>query len=231
MRWLKRLWPGLAVIVLLGAIPAVDVLVPWNAGSTAAYPRLATWLASFALLLAVLLVIGKALTGLWRGVLVDERKRVSTSRLQFALWTALIISGYLSAVLANAAFHASDPLAISVPQTLWTAMAVSTASLAAAPLALRQGSTGRVATYSQPARSQWRDLVTGEEKETTGMVDVAKLQMVLVTFALVVAYGVVLGYSFYGGHARIAALPKVNDAFAILLAISHGGYIAKKLKA
>ena len=190
---------------------------------------LLVWLVTLAVLTAIVVLVGRALTGLWRGVLVDDRRRVSEARFQFAIWTVLVLSAYLGAVLANAIHHAADPLAISVPPTLWTAMAVSTASLAAAPAALAQGSKGRVATYAEPQRSQWRDLFTGEETATTGTVDLAKLQMILVTGVLVIAYAVVLGYEFDTG-SRIATLPKVNDAFAVLLAISHGGYLAKKLK-
>src|SRR5262245_33529876 len=38
-------------------------------------------------------VAGQGTVGLWRGVLVDERNRMSLSRLQLVLWTIVVLSG------------------------------------------------------------------------------------------------------------------------------------------
>lgn len=53
--------------------------------------------------------------------------------------------------------------------------------------------------------------------------------MLLVTLVLLVAYGVALAQMFslppLGG--AIAAFPKLDSAFATLLTVSNGGYLAK----
>ncbi len=59
------------------------------------------WLILLALLTALLLVISHAYTHRWLGVLIDERNKYSLSRLQMALWTMIILSAFITAVLAN----------------------------------------------------------------------------------------------------------------------------------
>lgn len=218
-----------ALLVLVVALGAVGVLVPWASGSSAGDGRLAAWLGELGLMLCFGLVVGHGVTGLWRGILVDDRNKLSSARLQLALWTGLLLSGYLEAVLANVGLHQVRPLAVSVPPALWAAMGVSATSLAASPFALGQKKkAGKLASTLSAADSRWRDVVTDEEEGLENVVDLGKLQMLLVTIVLVLAYGVVLGYSFEGDGPRIASLPVVNDAFAILLGISHAGYLAKK---
>jgi hypothetical protein len=43
------------------------------------------WLAMLILLFLFALIVGHGITGLWRGVLVDERNKISLSRLQLIL--------------------------------------------------------------------------------------------------------------------------------------------------
>ena len=46
-------------------------------------------------------VAGHGVTGLWLGLLIDTRNKASLSRLQMTLWTILILSGFLAAVITN----------------------------------------------------------------------------------------------------------------------------------
>jgi hypothetical protein len=221
----------LGVAALIPATGAAGVLIPWAAGADRGWARLVAWLAILALLSALTMVIGHGVTAdAIRGIFIDDRNRVSTARVQVGVWGAIVLSGYLAAVLANAALHLADPLLVTVPQALWAAMGVSTASFVTSPFMLHQRKKqgGKMAANEKPSEARWRDMVTGEEKSTTNSVDIAKLQMVLVTIILVLAYGIVFGYALYTGHGKITTLPKVNDAFAILLAISHGGYLVRK---
>jgi hypothetical protein len=185
------------------------------------------WLSALGLLLGLAVLVGRIVTGDWRGILLDTRNKLSIARLQLLLWTAFVLSGYLAAALVNVAEGARDPLAISVPQGLWAAMGVSTASLAAAPYVLNR-QPGKLAKNATPAAASWRDLVSDEVDGFDHLVDLGKLQMVLVTTVLLVAYAVALGDRLRGGPAVVHSLPSVNDAFVILLGISHAGYLAKK---
>jgi hypothetical protein len=228
-RWTT--WHTIGVVTLIPATGAAGVLIPWAAGASAGWARLVAWLAILGCLTALTMVIGDGVTAdAIRGIFIDDRNRVSTARVQVGIWGAVVLSGYLAAVLANAAIHAADPLLVTVPQTLWAAMGVSTVSFVSSPFVLhqRKKAGGKMAANPAPADARWRDMVTGEEQGTVGSVDIAKLQMVLVTIILVLAYGIAFAYALYHGSGKITTLPKVNDAFAILLAISHGGYLARK---
>ena len=82
----------------------------------------------------VAVVAGDGTTGVWLGVFIDGRNKVSLSRFQLVLWTVVVLSSFLTAVLANIANGFADPLAIEIPQELWILMGISTASLVGSPL-------------------------------------------------------------------------------------------------
>jgi hypothetical protein len=185
------------------------------------------WLAALGSLLGIALAAGRVITGDWRGILVDTRNKLSIARLQLLLWTSFVLSGWLAVVLADVAAGARDPLAVSVPQGLWAAIGVSTASLAAAPYILRR-QPGKLARNASPYAASWRDLLSDEVDGFDHLVDLGKLQMVLVTGVLLLAYAVALAHRLSSGPPVVHSLPAVNDAFAILLGISHAGYLAKK---
>ncbi len=220
----------LAVVGLLAAVAAVGGVLPWAAGRTGEYQhaRLAAWLVTLGLFVALALVVGHGLTGLARGVFVDERNKLSLSRLQMLLWTVLVLSAYLDAALANVGLGAAEPLAIRVPEALWLAMGVSTTSLVASPLVLQRAKGTAVALNGSPSASRWTDLVRAEERGFVGVVDLGKLQLLLCTVVLVLAYGVVVGHAFESDPRVVTALPGLDEAFVIVLGISHAGYLAKK---
>ncbi len=227
--WQRR--HTLAVGGILVAIVGVGGLMPWAAGRHGdfQYARLSAWLATLALFLALAVVVGHGMTGLYRGVFVDDRRKLSLSRVQMFLWTALVLSAYLSAALANVGLGSRNPLGISVPQTLLQAMGLSTLSLVAAPAVLHGVKKEAVTVNAKAADSRWTDLLRGEEEATAGGVDLAKLQLLLVTIVLILGYAVVLGHAYVDhGVVFVDALPPIDDAFVVMLAISHGGYLAKK---
>jgi len=220
----------LALGGILVAILAVGCLMPWAAGRhDFQYARLAAWVMTLALFLALALVVGHGITGLYRGAFVDDRNKLSLSRVQMFLWTALVLSAYLSAGLANVGLGAAEPLAISVPQTLLQAMGLSTISLVAAPAVLHGIKKGDVTANASPAGSSWTDLVQGDEVATENGVDLGKLQLLFVTIVLTLGYAVVLGHAYVDhGLTTVKALPSIDTAFIVMLGISHGGYLAKK---
>lgn len=91
--------------------------------------RLWSWLAIMGLLTIVLLLIGWGITGLFRGVLIDERNKVTLSRLQAALWTVLVLGAFLAGGINNVKMEESNPLSIKIPVELWWVMGIATTSL------------------------------------------------------------------------------------------------------
>lgn len=189
------------------------------------------WVAIAALMTAFAAVAGHGVTGLWRGVLIDDRHRVSLSRLQMLLWSVLVLSAYMAASLANIGRGAATPMNVNIPSELWLAMGISTASLVAAPAALsykerKQG--GKIVHLRNESDSKLSDLFHGEEEADSDHVDLGKVQMFLFTVVLILAYGLTLGDMFEDRTSTFASLPAVDEAVVSLLAISHAGYLAKK---
>lgn len=114
------------------------------------------------LMLGFVTVAGRGVTGLWRGALVDDRNKMSLSRLQLTLWTVVILSAFLAGALTNIGdVGGANPLAIAIPEPLWLLMGISTTALVAAPL----------------IRSTKRDVRPRESDEQSGTVQ-AQLTLV-----------------------------------------------------
>lgn len=82
------------------------------------------WVISAIVMGLALLGIGVWITGRPLGVLIDERKKFSLSRLQLALWSCLLISAFVAASMA------SDSMNISLPPEIWALMGISVGSAA-----------------------------------------------------------------------------------------------------
>ncbi len=230
-RWRSAHTFGL--VAILAGIAVLGISLPQSGGQLGFLGQrtVVGWLAVAALMAALAAVAGHGVTGLWRGVLIDDRHRVSLSRLQMLLWTVLVLSGYLAAALANIGRNAAEPMNVSIPSELWLAMGISTASLVAAPAALsykqrKQG--GKVVHLRSEADSRFADLFHGEEEADGDHVDLGKVQMFLFTVVLILAYGLTLGDMFEDRTSAFTSLPAVDEAVVTLLAISHAGYLAKK---
>jgi hypothetical protein len=124
-------WSGthsVAVVIAIALIAGVGWLLP-SAGWA--------WVLTMVLMLALLVIVGLGIAGRPAGAWIDERNKMSLSRLQLIAWTVVVLSGFLVAALQNLRIGSeSDPLAIAVPEILWLAMGISTVSLVGSPLIL-----------------------------------------------------------------------------------------------
>jgi len=150
------MWTGKHTFLLLLIIIAI---LPVGLMSPFTY-RLYTWLVFLILLTVFAVIAGHGVTGLWRGLLIDERNKMSLSRLQMILWTVLILSGFLTVALANIAAGVENPLSISIPEELWLLMGISTASLVGSPLIL---STKKVKEPKEEEQDQTINSMAAEE--------------------------------------------------------------------
>jgi hypothetical protein len=215
------------------------------------------WYSLLALTILLQGALGKALCGTWKGVLVDERNVVSLSRVQMLLWTTLILTALLAAVLGNIRsglpFQASNAVLPVIPADLWVLMGISTGSLLASPLLLQPQKTsqtpagntvlellvkqgyqanqislsGTLFQNLNASQARWSDLITGEQTGNCAYLDVARLQMCFLTLIAVVIYAVLLN-TMLTQTALIATLPPLNDGLLFVIAISHGGYLLSK---
>ncbi len=215
---------GIGVIGV--ALPRTDGQLGFLGGRT-----VLAWLLIAALMAAFAAVAGHGVTGLARGVLIDERHRITLGRLQMLLWTILVLSAYMAAALANIGRGSRTPLEVTIPNELWLTMGISTASLIAAPAALqykerRHG--GTLHNWPTEAESRFSDLFRGEEVADRDHLDLGKVQMFLFTVVLVLGYGLAVGDMLDESAAPFTALPAVDEGVVTLLAISHAGYLSRK---
>ncbi len=68
----------------------------------------ASWLLIAALITLFLLALGWNLNSMWYGAMIDNRNRVSLSRMQISLWTILVLSAYLTVAVMRSAPGAAD---------------------------------------------------------------------------------------------------------------------------
>lgn len=96
--------------------------------------RYLAWWLTLGFLTGFIVVAGHGITGLWRGMFIDEQNKISLSRFQLAFWTILILGSFFVAGVFNLKSGQSHPLGIGLPPEIWALMGISSASLVATPL-------------------------------------------------------------------------------------------------
>jgi len=113
---------GIAVLWMVACIyfPLFDSLPVWL-----------VWILSAAIFAVAGCYLGLSITGRALGIFINERKLMSLSRVQVALWTLLILSAYFAiAAVRIRAGDISDPLQIGIDWQLWAVMGISLGSFA-----------------------------------------------------------------------------------------------------
>lgn len=214
------------ILFVLGAIVLVGLLF-------LASLRLGIWIGTLLLLTFLVLLAGRVFTDNWLGILIDDRKKMSLSRFQTILWSVLILSAFLAAVIANllVANNATGALSIDIPPELLGILGISVTSLAGAPLILNNKKPGQVATKVDGDGPALRDMFKGDDVANANYLDLSKVQMFYFTIILVLAYGAALVATFIAvdpRHPAISAFPALNPAIVGLFGISHAGYLTYK---
>ncbi len=130
-------WLGFLIVL---AIIGSAILFAW------VYTRnqqdnLLVWAFNAALLTAFVLLLGHGMTGRLAGILIDERNKMSLSRLQLIIWTILILSAFLTSAEWNVLKAFPTPLNIVIPDTVWFLLGISATSFVAQPLILNTKTT------------------------------------------------------------------------------------------
>jgi len=96
-------------------------------------------------MLGVLMVLGKAITNSWLGILINQRNLMSLGRFQMVVWTVIVLAAYLTFALVRIKAlttgslngqSITDPLNIVIDWHLWALLGISTTSMVGAPLIL-----------------------------------------------------------------------------------------------
>ncbi len=259
----SQTWRGLHTLALLTLIVLIFVvgLIPSNKvipGFDKPAHGLVAWLIIMFLLALCFVVIGKGMTGVWEGLLVDSRNKMSLSRLQLVLWTLLVLSALLTIAMFNIRADAlANPLNIDVPSQVWGLLGISTASFVTAvtiksqkknlnvsPEAAQKTtealkkvgdnpkklaeSQGALVAFERPRDASVADLFKGDEVISAAYLDLGKVQVFFFTLIVVFAYAAEVGTVLYGTQETIKALPELSTGIVALLGISHAGYLTSK---
>lgn len=201
------------------------------------------WLIDVVVLTAVMAGIGFVLRGHPLGILIDERNKVSLSRLQTALWTVIVLTAFAAIGLSRVAQdRIDDPLAVAIPEQLLWAIGITATALVGTPLIrkLKEGDKARVsrasgfvigtivynATLSQ---AKWTDIFDSEETGNEGVVDLGKVQMFYFTAIAAIVYALAVIQLLAGTEPRdMTGLPALSEGMVALLGLPNGAYLVKK---
>jgi hypothetical protein len=235
------------LVLLTAALPVLTFMAAWFVAPGWSY------VATSAVLAAFLLVLGQSISGTPFGVLINERNLMSLSRFQAAVWTIVVIGGYLTMVVARVKAGTANAVNVAIPQELWLAMGISSTSLLGTPLLLagkrlrkpdekalentanqltepkKDVDTQRVGVlYANKSMHDARiaDMFQGDEVGNTAHVDLAKVQMFYFTAIAAVSYFLDVSTAVMRGS--VDGLPELSEGLVALLAISHGGYLVSK---
>lgn len=257
MTRMKALSWGLLTLlgaVLLGACSAwiaSEAYVPSGTSTILLWQ----WGAVLASLLIMAMWAGHAANGRWIGVLIDERNRISLARLQWLLWFLLLFSAYFTGAVWDVAFGDLP----AVETNLFMVIGITTGSAVlsnvvvenkkinpaptpnavpppqlpflgpppASPAALRMGTA---AINSDPRNASFADLYLGEDVTNRQSVDASRLQKLIITFLLVIAYAQMLWSAFVdaSGTYHAFSMPVVGTNFLGMMGVSHAAYLVAK---
>ena len=202
------------------------------------------WVFTMLSMLAFVLVAGDGITGRPGGAFIDERKKISLSRLQLLLWTVLILSAYFAAALSNIEVAVamsgeglSSALGVAIPKEIWVLLGISAASFVGSPIikstkrdkdtTKTAGAEGQLVCNAELKDARWSDMFTGEETGNSKVLDLGKVQMFFFTLIVLLVYGYALRFALTA-EPPITEFPAVDQSMLALLGISHTAYLSYK---
>jgi hypothetical protein len=173
------------------------------------------------------MVTGK-LMGDPRGVLIDQRGRISLSRLQLVIWSVLVIAAITTEGIVNVFWGVQAPLELSVPPEMWVLLGLSSITAVAAPIVL--GTKGNdLFTKALDIKPAWRDIFFGDDNGNCDKLDFSNVQQFFLTVALVAVYAAaVIVLLSTNLPSKILTFPPLDPGFVGIMAVSQSAYIAYK---
>jgi hypothetical protein len=181
-------------------------------------------------MVVVLYGIAAVVTGHWKP---SELFRgfdgvASTSKLQWLLWLVVILFGYAALWVLRA--EQGDLSALNnIPVNILTVLGFSTVTMAAAKgIKVGQVQVGRVQPVIPVNAGPDRAKTGGIFQDDGGNPELAKIQMMAFT---ILAIGIFLATVIHQivTNDKAAGLPDIDASLMVLMGISNGGYLGKKL--
>jgi len=205
--------------------------------------RKIVWPVTISFMLIMFMAIGWSIKGRLLGVLINERKSMSLSRFQIALWTLIVLSAYVSIAFFRARDCGVTALDVAVPAEVWMLMGISSAALVGSPL-LASNKTKKVpadtnlkereemgilSVKDNDSKASFTDLFKGVEVKNWDYVDMPRLQMFFFTSIVAIAYCVeVYKIVSTGDLSNDISLPTIDQGMVTLMGISNAAYLGGK---
>jgi hypothetical protein len=216
------------------------------------------WGVVLAIILGLCVLAGFLVNGRPEGILIDDRNRMSLERVQWVAWLIVLLSAYFVEAVWNVAHSFSFPamqtelfgllgivsgspvvsnLIVDAKKRTPPSPTAAQEVQAVQPLAGADapGQKGLMDLNHSVTEASWADLYLGEEAANRYVVDVSRLQKLIITVLLVFAYVVYLWKTFappssdeVAAAAAALGMPPVGTDFLGLLGVSHGAYLASK---
>lgn len=154
----------------------------------------------------------------------------STSKAQFAFWTAAVLYSYLAITLAKIVMYHQGQFETSllfndIPENLFLVMGLSvTTTLAAKGITVSYVESGKLNKPEQEGKKVSGGLFLDDK----GKPDLIKIQIMSWTF---IAIGIYLYGVFHSIYISSGApqLPDIDPALLVLMGIGDGAYVGKKI--
>jgi hypothetical protein len=164
----------------------------------------------------------RIVTGKWDISLIYEGEdgRPSTSKLQWFLWTVVIIFAYVAVYAARGML---EPIT-EIPRNVLLAMGFSVTTMAVSKgITTSFIANGRLFKTNAPSGGSPRGIFLDDH----GFPDLSKIQMMAWTFIAIGVYLVNLS-RILNAHP-IEKLPDIDSALMVLMGLGQGAYLGKKL--
>ncbi|MGA2042517.1 MAG: hypothetical protein ABSG83_04005 [Roseiarcus sp.] len=151
-------WGWLTVLLLLALLACGYLTAHRTVVGESIRPE---WVAVTATLVALCALAGYLVNSRFDGILIDDRNRVSLSRLQWVAWFVVLISGYFTESIANVVIHwgatapPTDPFPTIAPELLGLIGIASASPVASSMIVVnkKQASPGLDAQDAQNAQA------------------------------------------------------------------------------
>lgn len=185
--------------------------------------KVVAYLSGF-LMLLLIWVVYRLMTGTWNiwKLVGGADGRVSTSKLQWFLWTVVVIYCYTAVYIAKA-WKGDYGVITDIPQNLLIVMGLSITTMAAA-----KGITVSYVSRGQVIKPQAAPGTAGlgaSIQDDGGAPDLSKLQMMAWTLIAILAYLLRVTQQL----GKVPTLPDIDTTLMVLMGLGEGAYLGKKL--
>ena len=179
--------------------------------------------------LAMVWLLVRVLAGSWipRQLVEGADGRPSTSKLQWFLWTVVVVFSYM-AVYAARVQKGHFEVITEIPANILIAMGLSLGTMTAAKgITVQYVAKGKVVKDKVDPKRDTKDAgLSSVVRDDDKYLDLSKIQMMAWTL---VAIGVYLIRVVHEIGLDLPALPDIDAALMVLMGLGQGAYLGKKL--